>query len=55
MSVKIIGCGSQLAGDDAVGLLAIRELKLRLASVGGVEAFEAGTPGLSLLDLMEGR
>lgn len=53
MNTKIIGCGNPLAGDDGVGLRAIQELgKLDLPP--NIEILEAGTPGLALLDLMEG-
>lgn len=51
MVVRVLGCGNPLCADDSVGLMAVR----RLAVEGvprGVEALEAGTPGVGLLDLL---
>lgn len=50
--IKIIGCGSLLSGDDAVGCIIARELK-KLDLPESVTVIEAGTPGLDLLNLME--
>jgi hydrogenase maturation protease len=52
LKVKIIGCGNILAGDDGLGVYAVRELmKMKLPKE--VEVIEAGVPGLALLDLLE--
>ncbi|TAK34509.1 MAG: hydrogenase maturation protease [Chloroflexota bacterium] len=51
-TIRIIACGSPLMGDDAIGLLAARALKRHLEG-SGVEIVEAGTPGLSLLNILE--
>ena len=50
--LKIIGCGSLLMGDDAVGCVIARELQ-KMVLPENVEVIEAGTPGLNLLNLME--
>jgi hydrogenase maturation protease len=50
--LRIIGIGNLFRGDDAVGLLAVRCLRERLAL--SVEVLEAEGDGLALLDLMEG-
>jgi hydrogenase maturation protease len=50
--IKVIGCGSLLMGDDAVGCVVAREL-LEENLPENVEVVEAGTPGLNLLCLME--
>jgi hydrogenase maturation protease len=50
--VRVLCCGSLLAGDDAVGLVAAPALRERLGPQADV--IEAGTPGLGLLDMMEG-
>lgn len=50
--IKIIGCGSLLMGDDAVGCIIARKLRdMELPPF--VEVVEAGTPGLNLLNIME--
>ncbi len=51
--VRVIGCGNPDAGDDAVGLLAVRALRRRLGRRRGVEVVEAAT-GFHVLDLLEG-
>ncbi|HAA89871.1 MAG: Hydrogenase maturation protease [Thermoanaerobacterales bacterium 50_218] len=51
--VLVIGCGNLLAADDAVGLHVARNLK-KYQLPPEVKVIEAGTPGLSLLDLWEG-
>ncbi len=51
--VRVIGVGNPLRGDDGVGVALVE----RLAAEGlppGVEAVDAGTGGLTLLDLLEG-
>lgn len=50
--VRVIGCGTPDAGDDAVGLLAVRAARERLASM-GVEVLESASP-LDLVHLLEG-
>jgi hydrogenase maturation protease len=50
--VRVIGCGNPDAGDDAVGLLAVREAREALEAIPGVEVVEAGT-GLHVLDLLD--
>lgn len=53
MRIKVLGCGNVLAGDDGVGLAVVKELKKRFPLLAGrVEIYEAGMPGLSLLELM---
>ena len=49
--VRVIGCGNPEAGDDAVGLLAVRALRGRVPPE--VEVVEAG-PAVRVLDLLEG-
>lgn len=49
----VIGCGSLLRGDDAVGLLAV-ELLQKKALPANVQLLAAGLPGLGLLDLLAG-
>lgn len=49
--IKIIGCGSRLMGDDAIGCVVARELS-QLSLPRNVVVEEAGTPGLNLLSLM---
>jgi hydrogenase maturation protease len=48
--VRVIGCGNPEAGDDAVGLLAVRAARERLP--GSVEVVEAG-PALQVLHLLD--
>ena len=49
--VRVIGCGNLDAGDDAVGLLAVREARASLPPE--VEVVEAGL-ALRVLDLLDG-
>jgi hydrogenase maturation protease len=49
--VRVIGCGNTDAGDDAVGLLAIRALRRRLGRSTGVDIVEAPT-GFQVLDVI---
>jgi len=51
--VRVVGCGNDEAGDDAVGLAAVRMARASLDRLPGVEVVEAG-PGLRVLDLLEG-
>jgi len=50
--IRVIGCGTPDAGDDAVGLLAVRAARERLAAM-GVEVLESASP-LDLVHLVEG-
>jgi hydrogenase maturation protease len=50
--VRVIGCGNPDAGDDAVGLLAVRAARAALEAMPGVEVVEAGT-GLNVVHLLE--
>jgi len=49
--VRVIGCGNPDAGDDAVGLLAVRALRRRLGARPGVEIVETAA-GVQVLDLL---
>jgi len=49
----VIGCGSSLRGDDAVGLLAV-ELLQKEALPANVQLVAAGLPGMGLLDILAG-
>lgn len=51
--VRVIGCGNPDAGDDAVGLLAVREVRTLLGGFEDVEVVEAG-PAFRVLELAEG-
>ncbi len=51
--VRVVGCGNPDAGDDALGLLAVRAARSRLEAIPGVEVVEAGL-ALSVVDLAEG-
>lgn len=50
--VRVIGCGNPDAGDDALGLLAVRRVGERLGSKAGVECVEAGMAH-RVIDLLE--
>ncbi len=53
MKIRVLGCGNPLMADDGVGVEAVR----RLAQCGvppGVELIEAGTPGIGLLEMIDG-
>lgn len=51
-TMRVIGLGNELRGDDAVGLLAVRRLR---GSVGDrAEVIEAAMVGVELLELMKG-
>ncbi len=52
-AVRVIGCGNPDAGDDAAGLLAVREAASGLRAIDGVEVVEAG-PATKVLDLLDG-
>jgi len=54
-NVLVLGLGNDCLGDDAVGLLAVRQLRRRLGENGsGVDLVEASAGGMILLDLMAG-
>jgi hydrogenase maturation protease len=50
--VLVLRLGNEIMGDDAVGLLAARELKARWGRA--IEVVEASIAGFALLDLLEG-
>jgi hydrogenase maturation protease len=50
--VRVVGFGNPDAGDDAAGLMAVREVRARLHGTAGVDVVEAG-PASKLLDLMD--
>ena len=52
-TVRVIGCGNPDVGDDAAGLLAVREAGRSLAAVAGVDVVEAGPAG-RVVDLLQG-
>ncbi len=54
LAILIIGLGNPLRGDDGVGPRVVTELRRR-GLPEGVEAIDAGTGGLDLLRVMEGR
>ncbi|MDF0676047.1 MAG: hydrogenase maturation protease [Nitrospira sp.] len=51
-SIRIIGLGNELRGDDAIGLLAAR--RLRQAVGNRAEVIEAEMAGVDLMELMKG-
>lgn len=55
--VLVLGLGNPILTDDAVGLLAAREVRALLGSEdeGRIEVEEANIAGFALLDLLEGR
>ena len=50
--IAIIGLGNDILGDDAIGLIAARELKKIYKD--SIEVFESPNGGLELLDYLEG-
>ncbi|WP_440951663.1 hydrogenase maturation protease [Methanococcoides sp. FTZ1] len=53
-SVRIIGCGNLLMGDDGVGVRVVEALeKMRHGLQEGVDIRDAGVCGLDLLNLLE--
>lgn len=50
--VLVLGLGNEIMGDDALGLLAVREVKRRVEAA--IDVVEASIAGFALLDLMEG-
>jgi hydrogenase maturation protease len=51
-TIRIIGLGNELRGDDAVGLLAARRLRQALGN--RAEVIEAEMAGVDLIELMKG-
>lgn len=51
-SIRIIGLGNGLRGDDAIGLLAARRLRQTIGNC--VEVIEAEMAGVDLMELMKG-
>lgn len=49
----VVGCGNPDAGDDAIGILAIREARTALEAIPGVRVVE-GAIGPDLTDLLAG-
>lgn len=52
-TIRIIGVGNPLMGDDGIGVAAVERLAA-LPLPAGVEVIDGGTGGLTLLDLMAG-
>lgn len=50
----IVGCGNGLCGDDAVGLAVARFLVEEVCLPPDVAVVVAGTPGVGLLDMLQG-
>jgi hydrogenase maturation protease len=50
MRTLVLGLGNDLLSDDAVGLLAVRQLQQEIPPGGEVEVVETGLAGLALLD-----
>ena len=50
--VRVVGVGNPDAGDDAVGLLAVRAARPELERLAGVEVVETGA-GLHVVDLLD--
>ena len=50
----VVGLGNDIAGDDAVGILAARQVARRLAGVGGVTVIELPWAGMRLLEALRG-
>ena len=53
MPVVIVGVGNELAGDDGIGIAALRALRERPDLPAGVELLEIGTLGLAALSAIE--
>ncbi len=49
----ILGVGSPLRGDDAIGILAVQALRERGDLPPGVDVFDGGTDGLGLIPVLE--
>jgi hydrogenase maturation protease len=53
-STLVLGLGNPLQGDDGVGIRVVEELERRQLP-DHVEVMDGGTPGVGLINLMEGR
>ncbi|NYT18825.1 MAG: hydrogenase maturation protease, partial [Methanosarcinales archaeon] len=54
-SVRIIGCGNILMGDDGVGVRVVEALKkMECGILEGADILDAGVCGLDILNLLEG-
>ncbi|NPE27725.1 hydrogenase maturation protease [Methanococcoides sp. SA1] len=54
-SVRIIGCGNTLMGDDGVGVRVVEALeKMESGIPEGIDILDAGVCGLDILNLLEG-
>ncbi|WP_445475300.1 hydrogenase maturation protease [Methanococcoides methylutens] len=54
-SVRIIGCGNTLMGDDGVGVRVVGALKKEGSGLPeGIDVLDAGVCGLDILNLLEG-
>lgn len=54
-SVRIIGCGNTLMGDDGVGVRVVRTLEKKGCDIPeGIDILDAGVCGLDILNLLEG-
>ncbi|MCD4801191.1 MAG: hydrogenase maturation protease [Methanococcoides sp.] len=54
-SVRIIGCGNTLMGDDGVGVRVVRTLEKKGYDIPeGIDILDAGVCGLDILNLLEG-
>jgi hydrogenase maturation protease len=51
----VIGLGNDIAGDDGVGILAVRRLRERLRDRSGITMVELPWAGLELLPVLRGR
>ena len=52
MRTLVLGLGNEYAGDDAVGVLAVRALRAELT--GGADVVESAASGLALLEVFAG-
>ena len=50
----VLGLGNDLLTDDAIGILAVREVRRRVAHLAQVEVCETMEMGLALLDFIAG-
>ncbi len=51
-SILVLGLGNDIMGDDAVGLIAAREVRARFGDA--IKVLEAPIAGFAMLDLLEG-
>lgn len=55
LTIRILGCGNPLVGDDGIGIHVIERLKEMQSELpDDVELIDAGVCGLDLLNMMEG-